>query len=342
MTQSVSRGTADETGGSSASAAAPEHQQRVIKGRSLSQIAWMRLRRDRVALVGAGMIAFFVLAAIFAPLICAVAGVNPDKFYTETINVNAGSAPKGGPFGSGISGDHWLGVEPGTGRDLMARLLYGARVSLVVALSATALSVIVGTVMGVTAGYFGGWVDNAISRIMDLLLAFPSLLFIIALTPVLTQRLADLGVDAGATRWRVAVLVSILSFFGWPYFGRVIRGQTLSLREREFVEAARVVGASPAHILFRQLLPSLWVTIIVYATLIIPSFVALEAALSFLGVGVGEPTPTWGSILNSSVRWAATVETYFFIPGTCLFLLVLAFNLFGDGLRDALDPKAGR
>jgi len=312
----------------------------VIKGRSLSQIALRRLRRDWAAMVALGVVAFFILVAIFAPLIVKIAGVNPSEFYTDQINVNRGGTPKGKFYG--ISADHWLGVEPLTGRDLMARLAYGARISLVVALSATVLSVLAGSVFGVVSGYFGGKVDTAISRFMDLLLAFPSLLFIIALTPVIRDRLGGWGFESGSTAWRVVTRVTIISFFGWPYFGRIIRGQTLSLREREFVDAARVVGASSGHILFRQLLPNLWAPVIVYSTLIIPSYIATEAALSFLGVGVGEPTPTWGSILASSVNWAVGVPTYFFFPGTCLFLLVLAFNIFGDGLRDALDPKTGR
>lgn len=311
-----------------------------IQGRSLGQIAWSRLKRDKVAMFSMVMIIAILLLAIFAPLIAHVLGVNPTTFYKDAVDVNRGYLPKGGPLDSGISGDHLLGVEPGTGRDILARLLYGARISLLIALSATVVSVVLGTMLGALAGYLGGWADGLIARVMDLLLAFPQLILLIAMTPVFDVFLESKGLDG--TPARVVYLITFIGFFGWPYFGRIIRGQVLSLREREFVEAARSLGAGTGHVLFRQLLPNLWASILVFSTLIIPTYIGTEAALSFLGVGVIPPTPTWGNMLGDSVRYARVDPLYLFIPGTALFLVVLVFNLFGDALRDALDPKSSR
>ncbi|MGI8698941.1 MAG: ABC transporter permease [Mycobacteriales bacterium] len=299
-----------------------------IEGRSLSQIAWMRLKRDKVALAGFWIIVFLIVLAAVAPLLTKLNGHPPNVFYSDKIDPNLGGIPKG-RFG-GVDSNFWLGVEPGSGRDIFSRIVYGARISLVIAVAATLVSVTIGAIMGVTAGYFGGWVDNAISRVMDILLAFPVLVFSIALIAVVQ------GVN------RTLLLVGVIGFFGWPYIGRIIRGQALSLREREFVDAARSLGASNSHILFKQLLPNLAAPILVYATLIIPTNILLEAALSFLGVGVKPPTPSWGEMLSSSVSWYQVDPTYVAVPGLALFITVLAFNLFGDGLRDALDPRAGR
>jgi peptide/nickel transport system permease protein len=311
-----------------------------IQGRSLGQIAWARLKRDKVAMLSMVAIVVILLAAIFAPLICHFLGVNPETFYRDAVDPNKGFLPKGGPFSSGISGEHILGVEPGTGRDTFARLLYGARISLLIALSATVVSVVLGSILGALGGYLGGWVDGLISRVMDLLLAFPQLILLIAMTPVFVTFLDQNGIDG--TPGRVVYLIFFIGFFGWPYFGRIIRGQVLSLREREFVEAARSLGAGTGHVLFRQLLPNLWASILVFASLIIPSYIGTEAALSFLGVGVVPPTPTWGNMLGDSVRYARVDPLYLFIPGTALFLVVLFFNLFGDALRDVLDPRGNR
>ncbi len=315
----------------SAQAAEPEAVlagQPKIQGRSLTQISWMRLKRDKVALAGLAIIIFLSLVAICAPLLTALNGHPPNVFYSEKLNSALGGAPEG-RFG-GIDKDFWLGVEPGTGRDIFSRIVYGARISLLIAVLATAVSVTIGAVMGVTAGYFGGWVDNAISRLMDVLLAFPVLVFQIAIVAVVS------GVN------RTALLVFLIGFFAWPYIGRIIRGQTLSLREREFVDAARSLGASDAHIIFKQLLPNLAAPILVYSTLIIPTNILTEAALSFLGVGVKPPTPSWGEMLSSAIRWYRVDPMYVAVPGITLFVTVLAFNLFGDGLRDALDPRANR
>lgn len=320
-----------------------ESQGTAIEGRSLSQIAWSRIRRDKVALISFAVIALLVLIAIGAPLLTALNGYPPNQFNTEEeglLNINLGGVPTGWA-NSGISADHWFGVEPRNGRDIFSRIVYGARISLLIALLATAVSVILGTLFGVIGGFFGGRVDTVISRVMDTLLAFPTLLFIIALTPILGERLATYGLP-NDNRTRVAIMVGIIGFFGWPYLGRIVRGQTLSIREREYVDAARSLGASNAHLLFRQILPNLAATILVYATLIIPTNITTEAALSFLGVGVLPPTASWGRMLADSVVWFYTDPMFMVFPGVALFITVLAFNLLGDSVRDALDPRAGR
>ena len=243
------------------------------------------------------------------------------------------SKPKGS-FG-GISLDHPLGVEPVNGRDVLARVLYGARISLLIAFLATLLSVTLGVLLGVVAGYKGGWVDTVISRTMDVFLAFPLLLFAIALAGVIPGEAFGLSGNG----LRIAVLVFIIGFFSWPYMGRIIRGQTLSLREREFVDAARSMGARTPHVLFRELLPNLVAPILVYATLLIPTNILFEAALSFLGVGINPPTPSWGGMLNQAIDFYRVDPMFMIVPGAAIFLTVMAFNLLGDGLRDALDPR---
>jgi peptide/nickel transport system permease protein len=298
-----------------------------IEGRSLGRIAWSRLRRDRVAITGAVVILLLIAIAVLAPVLVKLLGHPPNDFHQETINPDLGGLPLHA-FG-GINKDFLLGVQPGTGRDVFSQIVYGARISLVVAFAATVVAVIIGVTAGVVAGYFGGWVDSLISRIMDLFLAFPLLLFAIALISVLPN----------GNTVRVILLIAIIGGFSWPYIGRIIRGQTLSLREREFVEAARSIGARSPRILFRELLPNLAAPILVYATLIIPTNILFDAALSFLGVGVQPPTPSWGALLSDAVSYYYFDPTYMLVPGTAIFITVLAFNLFGDGLRDALDPK---
>ena len=242
------------------------------------------------------------------------------------------------PWG-GISAQHLLGVEWGTGRDIASQLLWGLRISLIVATSATVLVVATGTVVGIIAGYAGGWTDMLLGRFMDLILAFPTLLILIAMSGVLTQRLDALGVPSGNPS-RALYLILAISAFGWPYLARIVRGQVLSLREREFVEAAVAMGASRRRILFTEILPNLWAPILVYTTLALPAYIGLEAALSFLGVGILPPDVTFGTMLASSVRFFKVVPTYLLIPGGALVIIVVSFNLLGDLLRDALDPRA--
>jgi peptide/nickel transport system permease protein len=308
-----------------------------IAGRSLRQIAWSRLRRDKVALASMFVVSAVVLLAVFAPLICKLIGVDPYEFNPTTVS-DAGGLPLG-KWG-GMSLDHPLGVEPGTGRDLFARLLYGSRISLLIAFSGTIVTMTLGVLIGIIAGYSRGALDTALGRLMDVILAFPLLLILLALSPVLTQRLEATGMSPNTAR--VTFIVLVLSLFGWPYLARIIRGQVLSLREREFVESAVSMGAGTRRILFKEILPNLWAPILVYATILLPTYIAAEAALSFLGVGLVPPTPSWGAMLAESVRYFTVLPGYLFIPGTYLFLVVLSFNLLGDAVRDALDPRAGR
>ena len=308
-----------------------------IEGKSPKQLAWMRFRRDKFAMVAAGVILFYIFAAAFAPVICSVLGISPYRLDSDALNDFG--LPKGA-FG-GISGEHWLGVEPGTGRDILARLLYGARVSLLVGFLGTLLTTTIGVMIGIFAGYRRGKVDAVVGRFMDLTLAFPSFLLIIALTRPFTQRLESLGVPEGNPA-RLTYIVLVLATFGWVYVARVVRGQTLSLREREFVEAARASGAGTGHIVFKQLLPNLWAPIIVIVSLSLPGYVATESTLSFLGLGMLPPAASWGVMLGDSVKYYRADPTYLFIPGVALIVLVLAFNILGDAVRDALDPKADR
>ena len=322
-----------------ATAAAPPEaalagaSRKAIQGRSLGQIAWMRLKRDKVAMTGGVVVLILILVAIFAPLIIKVLGYPYDEFHYDQVNDGTGLPIHGW---GGISWDHLFGVEPINGRDLFSRVLYGAQFSLLIAFLATMLSVVIGVVMGVIAGYFGGWVDTVISRLMDIFLAFPLLLFAIALVGVIPN--TAFGLHGNGLR--VAVIVFIIGFFNWPYIGRIIRGQTLSLREREFVDAARSLGARRPYILFRELLPNLMAPILVYSTLLIPTNILFEAALSFLGVGIQRPTPSWGDMLQDAAKWYQTDVEYMLPSGLAIFVTVFAFNLFGDGLRDALDPRA--
>ena len=304
-----------------------------IEGRSLGQIAWLRLRRDRVAMGGGVVVLLLVLAAVFAPLIVKAFGSPPNEFHSNLIDP-VFSTPKGRL--GGISSEHLLGVEPVNGRDVFSRILYGARISLLIAFLATLLSVVLGVLFGIVAGYKGGWVDTVISRTMDVFLAFPLLLFAIALAGVVPS--SAFGLEGNSLR--IALLIFIIGFFNWPYMGRIIRGQTLSLREREFVDAARSLGAGTPYILFRELLPNLVAPIVVYSTLLIPTNILFEAALSFLGVGINPPTPSWGGMLNQAIDFYRVDPMFMIVPGAAIFLTVMAFNLLGDGLRDALDPRA--
>jgi ABC-type dipeptide/oligopeptide/nickel transport system permease subunit len=308
---------------------------RDIEGRSLGRIAWDRLKRDKVAMAGGVLAVLLILVAIFAPWLSGLEGQDPNALNSTLIDPNF-STPIGGL--GGISGHHWLGVDVPNGRDIFSRVVYGARYSLGIAGVSTLMAIVLGVVVGMIAGYFGGVVDNVLSRLMDLVLAFPVLLLSISILGVLP----DTAFGLSGNNLRIALLVFIIGFFSWPYIGRIVRGQTMALREREFVDAARSLGASPFRIIFKEILPNLLAPILVVATLLIPANILFEAALSFLGVGMREPTPSWGAMINAAIQTFQIDPEFLIVPGSAIFLTVLAFNLFGDGLRDAFDPRASR
>ena len=262
-----------------------------VTARSPWQLFWRRFRQDRVAMVSAIFIIFLIIIAIFAPLV-----VKLDAFGSPT----------------GPSSAHPFGVDE-LGRDVLSRTIYGARVSLIVGIFGTALATVLGTFMGLIAGYYRGWADTLISRIVDVFLAFPQL---------------GLGT--------VIFIILIASF---TYIARIARGQVLSLREKEFVEASRSLGASNSRILFREILPNLMAPLIVYSSLLIPVNILFEAALSFLGVGIRPPSASWGEMIAYASPIFNTAWWYMLFPGIALLLTVLAFNLVGDGLLDALNPR---
>ncbi|NUP21154.1 MAG: ABC transporter permease [Streptomyces sp.] len=335
MTAPLHEPTAEAAPSAAEEAAVATTGAKAVQGRSLGRIAWERLKRDKLALTGGVVVLVLIAVALLAPVIANLVGQDPETHHEDLIDPLFGT-----PTGSlgGISGEHLLGVEPVSGRDIFARIIYGARISLLVGFLSALVAVVIGTVLGVLAGFFGGWVDSVISRVMDGLLAFPQLLFIIALVSVMPNEMLGLS----GTDVRLFVMILVIGFFGWPYIGRVVRGQTLSLREREYVEAARSLGAGRFYILFKELLPNLVAPIIVYTTMMIPTNILTEAALSFLGVGVKPPTASWGQMLSSAIDYYDSDPMYMVIPGLAIFITVLAFNLFGDGVRDALDPKGSR
>jgi peptide/nickel transport system permease protein len=302
-----------------------------IAARSPLQLFWRRLRSDRVALVSLGVIVLLILAAILAPLIIKLVGAPGPNVQ------NSGALDQfGTPTGPNFAHHHLFGVDS-LGRDVFARVLYGARVSLLVAFVATGIAMVVGVTLGMVAGFFRGWVDMAISRLIDVLLAFPILLLALGLAAACSL---GHGCFGGLLKPGLVVVIFVIAFVNWTYIARIVRGQVLSLREKEFVEAARSLGASNSRIIFREILPNLVAPIIVYATLIIPQNILFEAALSFLGAGVQPPTASWGAMLADATTIFDTAWWYMVFPGVALLLTVLAFNLVGDGLQDALHPKA--
>jgi peptide/nickel transport system permease protein len=300
-----------------------------IAARSPLQLFWRRFRSDKVAIVALAFIVILIIVAICAPLIVKAMNLHP---------LNAPNTAELDPFGQpiGPNSAHPLGVDD-LGRDILARVLYGARVSLEVAFISTGIAVLVGVAIGTLAGFFGGWLDTLLSRIMDVVLAFPILLLAIGLSSACTLGNGCLGglITPGRT-----TLIVVIALASWPYIGRIIRGQVLSLREKEFVEAARSLGASNGRIMGREILPNLVAPIIVYTSLILPTNVLYEAALSFLGVGVQPPTASWGQMIATASPIFDSAWWYMLFPGIALVVTVLAFNLVGDGLQDALDPRS--
>jgi peptide/nickel transport system permease protein len=318
----------------------PDEGQEIIAGRSLRQIAWSRLRRDKWGMFSLVSVIGIVLVVTIGPPLLDALSSDPLRLNIPLLDPATGSLPRGF-LHSGISWQHPLGLEPGTGRDIATMLLYGARISLFVATTATFITVFIGVILGTISGYAGGWVDGALGRTMDFILVFPLLIMLLALQPPLVQRLESMGVPSGNPA-RITYMILVFAIFGWPYLARIIRGQVISMREREFVESAVAMGSSGRRIVFKELIPNLWAPILVYTTITLPTYIAFEAALAFLGVGVAPPATTWGKMLAESVTYVTSVPTYLFIPGGALFFVVLVFNQLGDSVRDALDPRAGR
>jgi len=306
-------------------------------GKSPTRIAMGRLRQDRLAMTCATVVGFFVLVAIFAPLLAKLEGQDATTLHQDLIDQYG--FPTIGP-----NSEHWFGIEPRLGRDLFARWVYGARPSLIVAVTATVITTVIGVVIGLIAGFAGGKTDRFLSWIMDFILSLPFLLFAIAVPAVI---LSAFGGPEGASSSQVAdirffALVFVLSVFGWAGLARLIRGQVLSLREREFVAAARVLGVPTRQILFKELLPNLVAPIVVSTSLSLPSYIVAEAGLTFLGVGLVEPTPSWGLTVAAAQNYYRADPLYLWLPVAGITTLALALGVLGDAVRDAFDPKTRR
>ncbi len=284
-----------------------------------------------------GIVVFFVLVAVFAPVLAAIEGQDPNKWNQDLIDRN------GFPT-IAMTGDHWFGIEPRTGRDLFARWVYGARPSLIIAGLATFFSTVIGVVVGLVAGFVGGIVDRVLSWIIDFVLSLPYLLFAIAVPAVLIAQFVGVNnaTPDQVARVRFISLICVLAFFGWAGLARLIRGQVLSLREREFVAAARALGVPTRKILFKELLPNLVAPIVISVSLALPAYIVVEAGLTFLGVGLVEPTASWGITIASAQTFYKTIPYYLWIPVAGVTILVLALSLLGDAVRDAFDPKTRR
>jgi peptide/nickel transport system permease protein len=300
----------------------------------------MRFRRDKIGVLCAFVVLAYLLIAIFAPLIVKLYGENAYSLYGQDDGLLNGFGLPIKPNG-GIDGTHWFGIEPGLGRDVFAVLIYGIRTSLAIALCVTVLSVVLGVVVGLVQGYIGGKTDYFVGRFSDLMMSFPQQLFFIAFTPVVVAIFVKPS-DSEPTYLRFTALVLVQFALGWMALGRLVRAQVLSLREREYIEAARLSGASSSRIIRKELLPNLWTTILVQSTLLLPVNVTAEAGLSFLGVGMQTPTPDWGLMFQDAVQYYQSDITYMFFPGIAMVIFVVAFNLLGDSVRDALDPKTIR
>ncbi|MEA2499366.1 MAG: peptide/nickel transport system permease protein [Actinomycetota bacterium] len=305
-----------------------------VTGKTPGQLFWARFKTDRVAFVGLGVIVLLIVLALSAGLIAEhVTHRGPNDLSLSREMRDDFGLPKG------PNGTYLFGADT-AGRDLFIRVIYGTRTSLQVAIVATGISVFIGVVLGMTAGFFGGKVDTIISRTIDVILSLPLLVFALGIAAACGT--TKEGCFGGYLKPGLGVVVFIIAAFSWPYIARIVRGNTLSLREKEFVEAARSLGASNRRIMFREVLPNLIAPILVYSTLIIPSNIIFEAALSFLGLGVPQHTPSWGRMLSEAARNLEGAPWMMAFPVLFLVMTTLAFNLLGDGLRDALDPRADR
>ncbi|KUN30590.1 MULTISPECIES: ABC transporter permease [Streptomyces] len=316
-----------------------------LAGRSPGQLMWLRFKRDRTGVICAVVVTGYFVVALLAPLLVKLTGTDPytlygqDPTYADKPVLDEFGLPLG--YLGGVSGDHWFGVEPQYGRDLYAMLLYGMRTSLYMALGITVLIMVTGVVIGLIGGYSGGRTDYWIGRGTDFFLSFPQQLFFIAFMPVVTSFFVDPREET-PTYFRALAMLIVLWLLGWMGMARIVRSTVLSLREREFVEAAKVSGASPWRIVRKEILPNVVTPILVQFTYQLPSTILSIAFLSFAGVGFVEPTPDWGRLFAAGARYAEQDPAFMFFPGVALVIFVLCFNLLGDSVRDAFDPKSGR
>jgi peptide/nickel transport system permease protein len=312
-----------------------------VLGKSPTQLAIGRFRRDKLSMLAFFVVSTYILGGLLAPVVVKLGVIDPLKLNQSLLDPALGSIPRG-KWG-GISWSHPLGIVPGTGTDLLSRLWYGITFSLSIALAASLVAIVIGTVLGIIGGFTGGFVDSFVGRLVDLTLSFPQTLMLLALSAtgvaLAAKYLPGTASDALPNGFYE---VLVLGLFGWPPICRLIRGQVLSIREREFIDAARLLGASKMRLYFKEILPNLWAPVLVSFTLTMPAYVSAEAALSFLGVGIHPPTPTLGNILVDSINYSVADFPYFFFPALLIAIIVVSFNLLGDGLRDALDPKADR
>jgi peptide/nickel transport system permease protein len=292
-----------------------------VQGRSQWQLTWRRLRQDKVAMISLAVIVVMVALALAAPVFVSITHHPPNIAYPNT-----GEDAAGNPVGPGTNG-FLLGTD-GTGRDLLIRILYGARISLFVGFVTTGIGVLAGVTVGLVAGYFGGLIDTVLARFTDAVLAFPYVVLALALAVVLGPSLT--------------VIIGVIAFFSWAAIARIVRGQTLSIKEKEYIEAARSLGAGPFRIMFLDILPNLLAPVLVLATLYIPTAIVFEATLSYLGLGIQPPTASWGNMLSDAQNFYQVAWWYVVFPAAVLLITTLAFNLLGDGIRDAMDPRTER
>jgi ABC-type dipeptide/oligopeptide/nickel transport system permease subunit len=298
-----------------------------ITARSPLQLFWRRFRADRVAMVSGGFIILLIVIAVLAPVVVSIFGL-PGPNVNDSNALDAFGSP------TGPSGAHPFGVDQ-LGRDVLSRVIYGTRVSLEVGIIGTAIAAVIGTVIGLLAGYYRGWIDTILSRLVDVFLAFPVLVLGLGIGAACGVR----GCAGGLIQPGLGTVIFIIALSSFTYIARIARGQVLSLREKEFIEASRSLGASNRRILLREILPNLVAPLVVYSSLLIPTNILLEAGLSFLGVGIRPPTASWGQMISDASSNFDTEWWYMVFPGAALLLTVLAFNLVGDGLLDALNPR---
>jgi ABC-type dipeptide/oligopeptide/nickel transport system permease subunit len=319
MTFGLQQGGAATAAGVPAAPVAEGAAAKKIEGRSPWRLAMARLVRDRASMISAGIIVLIVLMAIFAPVFATITGHGVDEQFYAPVGLTADGQPL-------APSAHFLLGTDTLGRDLLVRIAYGARISLIVGVLATVITVAIGAAVGLIAGYFGGFTDTFLARIMDLMLAIPFLLLGISLVTVLGPGLS--------------VVIIVIAILGWASVGRIVRGQVISIREKEYVEAARSLGAGPWRIMFIDILPNVIAPIIVYTSLLIPVTIVTEASLSFLGVGIPPPTADWGQMISDSQTvYQYGAWWYLVFPSLALLITTLAFNIFGDGVRDAFDPR---